>query len=118
MPTVSGHVNDSPARSSEPSIFQLRRVPKHSILSGAPGPSGANSRREQKSFLAPWRPQAPSMSFQTSGAARAVVRNFRKIAAAHKGRLILRYFTKNTLEPIYPPALDGAGRTLEKGDAS
>lgn len=58
------------------------------------------------------------MAFQTSGAARAVVRNFRKIAAAHKGRLILRYFTKNTLEPIYPPALDGAGRTLEKGDAS
>ncbi len=41
--------------------------------------------------------------------------NFRKIAAASKGRLILRYFTENTPEPIHPPALDEAGRQLEEG---
>jgi hypothetical protein len=43
------------------------------------------------------------------------VLNFRKIAAASKGRLILRYFTEDTPEPIHPPALDEAGRTLEEG---
>ena len=41
--------------------------------------------------------------------------NFRKIAAASKGRLVLRYFTENTPEPIHPPALDAAGRQLEEG---
>ncbi len=49
--------------------------------------------------------------------------NFRKIAAASKGRLILRYFTENTPEPIHLPApssslgqgIDEAGRTLEEG---
>jgi hypothetical protein len=41
--------------------------------------------------------------------------NFRKIAAASKGRLVLRYFTENTPEPIHSPALDAAGRQLEKG---
>jgi hypothetical protein len=41
--------------------------------------------------------------------------NFRKIAAASKGRLVLRYFTENTLEPIHSPALDAAGRQLEEG---
>ncbi len=40
---------------------------------------------------------------------------FRKIAAASKGRLLLRYFTENTPEPIHPPALDEAGRQLEEG---
>ncbi len=40
---------------------------------------------------------------------------FRKIAAASKGRLLLRYFTENTPEPIHPPALDEAGRQLEDG---
>ena len=39
--------------------------------------------------------------------------NFHKIAAGSKGRLILRYFTEDTPEPIHPPALDEAGRTLE-----
>ena len=41
--------------------------------------------------------------------------NFRKIAAASKGRLLLRYFTENTPEPIHPAALDAAGRQLEEG---
>ena len=41
--------------------------------------------------------------------------NFRKIAAASKGRLLLRYFTENTPEPIHPSALDAAGRQLDKG---
>ena len=41
--------------------------------------------------------------------------NFRKIAAASKGRLLLRYFTENTPEPIHPPALDAAGRQLDEG---
>ena len=41
--------------------------------------------------------------------------NFRKIAAASKGRLLLRYFTENTPEPIHPPALDTAGRQLDSG---
>ena len=41
--------------------------------------------------------------------------NFRKIAAASKGRLILRYFTENTPEPIHPAPLDEAGRQLEEG---
>jgi hypothetical protein len=33
------------------------------------------------------------------------VLNFRKIAAASKGRLILRCFTEDTPEPIHPPAV-------------
>src|SRR4051812_8660885 len=41
--------------------------------------------------------------------------NFRKIAAASQGRLILRYFTENTPEPTHPLALDEAGRQLEEG---
>src|SRR5271165_1855269 len=41
--------------------------------------------------------------------------NFRKIAAASKGRLLLRYFTEDTPEPIHPPAVDAAGRQLEEG---
>ena len=41
--------------------------------------------------------------------------NFRKIAAASKGWLILRYFTENTPEPIHPPPVDAAGRRLEEG---
>jgi hypothetical protein len=41
--------------------------------------------------------------------------NYRKIAAASKGRLILRYMTENTPQPIHPPALDAAGRQLEDG---
>ncbi len=41
--------------------------------------------------------------------------NFRKIAAASKGRLLLRYFTEDTPEPIHPPALDAAGRQLDEG---
>jgi len=41
--------------------------------------------------------------------------NFRKIAAASKGRLVLRYFTEDKPEPIHPPALDEAGRQLEEG---
>ena len=42
--------------------------------------------------------------------------NFRKIAAASKGRLLLRYFTENTPEPIHPPGVDAAGRHLDDGD--
>lgn len=42
--------------------------------------------------------------------------NFRKIAAASKGRLIARYFTENTPEPIHPAPLDAAGRQLEEGE--
>ena len=41
--------------------------------------------------------------------------NFRKIAAASKGHLILRYFTENTPEPIHQPSLDASGRLLEEG---
>ncbi len=41
--------------------------------------------------------------------------NFRKIAAASKGKLLLRYFTEDTPEPIHPPALDTNGRQLEEG---
>ena len=41
--------------------------------------------------------------------------NFRKIAAASKGRLLLRYFTENTPEPIHPPGVDAAGRRLDEG---
>ena len=41
--------------------------------------------------------------------------NFRKIAAASKGRLVLRYFTENTPEPIHPPALDAAGHVEHRG---
>ena len=35
--------------------------------------------------------------------------NFRKIAAASAGRLLLRYFTENTPEPIHPAPVDAAG---------
>ena len=41
--------------------------------------------------------------------------NFRKIAAASKGRLLLRYFTENTPEPIHPSGVDAAGRQLDEG---
>ena len=41
--------------------------------------------------------------------------NFRKIAAASKGKLLLRYFTENTPEPIHPAGIDPAGRQLEDG---
>jgi hypothetical protein len=41
--------------------------------------------------------------------------NFRKIAAASKGRLLLRYFTEDTPEPMHPPPVDAAGRQLEEG---
>src|SRR4051812_22863473 len=41
--------------------------------------------------------------------------NFRKIAAASNGKLIVRYFTENTPEPIHPPALDVNGRELDRG---
>ena len=41
--------------------------------------------------------------------------NFRKIAAASKGRILLRYFTENTPEPIHPPGVDAAGRQLDAG---
>ena len=40
--------------------------------------------------------------------------NFRKIAAASKGRLVLRYFTEDKPEPTRPP-VDEAGRELEEG---
>ena len=41
--------------------------------------------------------------------------NFRKIAAASKGVLILRYMTEDTPEPIHPQPVDTAGRQLEEG---
>ena len=41
--------------------------------------------------------------------------NFRKIAAASKGRLLLRYFTEDRPEPIHPAPVDEAGRQLEEG---
>jgi hypothetical protein len=41
--------------------------------------------------------------------------NFRKIAAASKGVLILRYMTQNTPEPSHPLPVDAAGRQLEEG---
>jgi hypothetical protein len=41
--------------------------------------------------------------------------NFRKIAAASKGKLLLRCFTENTPEPIHPPGVDAAGRQLDEG---
>jgi hypothetical protein len=41
--------------------------------------------------------------------------NFRKIAAASKGVIILRYMTEDTPEPIHPPPVDEAGRQLEEG---
>src|SRR5208283_2239980 len=41
---------------------------------------------------------------------------FRKIAAASKGGLLLRYFTENTPEPTtHKPPIDEMGRTLEDG---
>jgi hypothetical protein len=43
--------------------------------------------------------------------------NFRKIAAASKGRLVMRYFTEGRPEPNgEAPALDLAGRELADGD--
>lgn len=42
--------------------------------------------------------------------------NFRKISAASKGKLLLRYFTEDTPEPIHPPAVDAQGRHLDSGD--
>jgi hypothetical protein len=41
--------------------------------------------------------------------------NFRKIAAASKGKLLLRYFAEDTPEPIHPPPVDEKGRRLEEG---
>ena len=41
--------------------------------------------------------------------------NFRKISAASKGGLLLRYFTEDTPEPIHAPALDANGRQLDSG---
>jgi hypothetical protein len=41
--------------------------------------------------------------------------NFRKIAAASKGQLLLRYFTEDRPEPIHPAPVDEAGRQLEEG---
>ena len=41
--------------------------------------------------------------------------NFRKIAAGSNGKVLLRYFTEDTPQPIHPPALDAAGRQLEEG---
>ena len=41
--------------------------------------------------------------------------NFRKIAAASKGRLLLRYFTENTPEPIHPPGVDAARPPARRG---
>ena len=41
--------------------------------------------------------------------------NFRKIAAASKGRLLLRYFTEDTPEPIHSPGVSADGRHLETG---
>lgn len=43
--------------------------------------------------------------------------NFRKIAAASKGRLLLRYFTEDTPEPMHPPPVDAAGRGSRKAAA-
>ena len=41
--------------------------------------------------------------------------NFHKIAAASKGRLLMRYFTEDTPEPIHPSPLDAFGRQLDAG---
>jgi hypothetical protein len=41
--------------------------------------------------------------------------NFRKIAAASKGVLILRYMKQNTPEPSHPQPVDAAGRQLDEG---
>jgi TrwC relaxase/AAA domain len=41
--------------------------------------------------------------------------NFRKIAAASKGKLLLRYFTEDTPEPIHRGGLIPAGRQLDEG---
>ncbi len=41
--------------------------------------------------------------------------NFRKIAAASRGLILLRYFTENTPEPIHSPGLNAAGRQLDEG---
>lgn len=42
--------------------------------------------------------------------------NFRKISAASKGKLLLRYFTEDTPEPIHSQAVDAQGRKLDSGD--
>ena len=42
--------------------------------------------------------------------------NFRKISASSQGKILLRYFTEDTPEPIHPPALDANGRHLDSGD--
>ena len=41
--------------------------------------------------------------------------NFRKISAASKGKLLLRYFTEDTPEPIHAAAVDANGRQLDSG---
>lgn len=41
--------------------------------------------------------------------------NFRKISAASKGGLLLRYFTEDTPEPIHAAAVDANGRQLDSG---
>jgi len=41
--------------------------------------------------------------------------NFRKLAASSKGRLLLRYFTENTPEPIHEAGVAAAGRQLDSG---
>jgi hypothetical protein len=41
--------------------------------------------------------------------------NFRKLAAASKGRALLRYFTEDTPEPIHEPGVAAAGRQLDSG---
>ena len=37
--------------------------------------------------------------------------NFRKLAAASQGKLLRKYFTENTPEPIHDPAAPGMGHT-------
>ena len=44
--------------------------------------------------------------------------NFRKIAAASKGRLLLRYFTENTPEPIHPAAGGRSRAPARRGRAA
>ena len=41
--------------------------------------------------------------------------NFRKISAASKGKLLLRYFTEDTPEPIHASPVDENGRNLDSG---
>lgn len=42
--------------------------------------------------------------------------NFRKISAASKGKLLLRYFTEDTPEPTHASPVDENGRKLDSGD--